>query len=339
MKEAIPLIFDIHRFALDDGPGIRTTVFLKGCRLSCSWCHNPESMRVKSEIAIYPDICLHCGSCSTVCPEAAISDITSLQIDRSLCTACGRCADSCPTTAIRKVGKKYSANELVEILLRDKHFYHASGGGVTFSGGEPTLWMNFLSTVLSALKAEGLHTTIQTSGLFDYDNFSQNILPYIDLIMFDIKFVDATKHKKFTGQNNALILKNFRSLTEKASSRILPRVPLVPNITATQGNLLQIASFLADLGYHQCSLLPYNPAGIEKWRTLGLKVPLHLPDLPFGPEEEDAFLKLFLNALHTFSTPRLTTGKCPDHHKEEYYADRLSPCGNLCSGTAGGIRT
>ncbi len=297
MKEQLPLIFDIHRFALDDGPGIRTTVFMKGCPLSCAWCHNPESIRVERELAFYPDRCILCGSCKAVCPEAAISARPFVHIDRDRCTSCGRCADICPAAAIRMMGKEYSLEELLEIILRDRHFFNVSGGGVTFSGGEPTLRMNYLNAALRALKAEKLHTAIQTCGMFDYADFSLNVIPFIDLIMFDIKFIDAAEHRRCTGQDNASILENFRRLTKDAGNKVLPRVPLVPGITATPGNLLEIASLLADLGYRRCGLLPYNPAGIEKRRIMGMKTTLRLPESPLGFGKEDELRKLFLERL------------------------------------------
>lgn len=297
MKEAFPYIFDIRRFALNDGPGIRTTVFMKGCPLSCIWCHNPESISIKQEIAFNPGLCISCGTCQTVCPEAAVSINPSVRINRRKCTVCGNCAAHCPSTAIRTVGKKYAIDELTEIILRDRHFFAASGGGVTFSGGEPTLWMEYLNAVLRALKKERIHTAIQTCGLFDYNCFSRLILPFTDLIMFDIKLMDAEKHKRYTGRENPTILENFRLLTKDAGSRIIPRVPLAPEITATKSNLPDIAFFLAGLGYKSCELLSYNPMVTEKRQALGLKISPYLSKLPIGSEEENNLRKLFLERL------------------------------------------
>jgi len=299
MRLPRPHIFDVHRFALDDGPGIRTTVFFKGCPLACNWCHNPESMRVEKELAFYSAKCIHCGLCTAACPEAAISEslTDALQIGRNCCTTCGKCADICPTRALKMMGKDYSLDELLEVLLRDRHFFEASGGGVTFSGGEPTLWMDYLSAALTRLKTANLHTAIQTSGMFDYEDFSEKILPFTDLIMFDLKFFDAAKHQRYTGQDNQIILENFKRLTRTARQKILPRVPLVPSITATPDNLLAIASFVAGLGYLGCDLLSYNPAGIEKRHALGIQLPLLPSTLPFAIGEEEKLRKLFFVQL------------------------------------------
>jgi pyruvate formate lyase activating enzyme len=299
MREALPLLFNIHRFALDDGPGIRTTVFLKGCPLSCIWCHNPESMRSEAEVAVYPDRCIRCGLCRAACPEDAIPDTPILQIDRNRCTVCGKCADICPAIAIRMVGKSYPLDELMDVLLRDRYYYEVSGGGVTFSGGEPTLQMGYVGDALRALKSAGLHTAIQTCGMFEYEAFSRQILPFVDLIMFDLKLVDAREHRRYTGQDNHLILENFRCLTVEAGSRVLPRVPLVPGITATTHNLSAIASLLAGLGYSRCELLPYIPAGIEKRRAIGKELPPNLPDSPLSIGEEDRLRNFFMNGFNS----------------------------------------
>ena len=313
MQEPIPLIFDIHRFALDDGPGIRTTIFLKGCPLSCSWCHNPESMAVEREMAFSRKRCISCGSCRDICPEGAITEGLPPQINRRLCTACGSCAEICPTMAIRMIGRQYPLNDLLEIILRDRYFFQASGGGVTFSGGEPTLWPDYLRAALTALKAEGLHTAIQTCGIFDYDIFCRRVLPVADLIMFDIKFIDAETHKRFTGHDNASLLQNFRNLTIIAGDRLLPRVPLVPNITATRNNLLEIASFLRDLGLQRCALLPYNPAGIEKRQAVGMEPPPDdLPETAFSRDKEEQLRRLFFTTFHNLSHLRPETGNYRD---------------------------
>jgi pyruvate formate lyase activating enzyme len=250
-------------------------------------------MRAGFELACYPEQCILCGACAAACPEAASGGGPVPQVDRGRCTACGKCAKICPAAAMKLMGREYSREELLELLLRDRHFYTASGGGVTFSGGEPTLCMEYLGNALEELQAIGVHTAIQTCGLFAYERFARRVLPFVDLIMFDLKFIDPAKHKQYTGRDNALILENFQRLTEEASSRLLPRVPLVPGVTATPGNLLNIASFLAGQGHARCDLLSYNPAGTEKRRAIGMD----LPSEPMAPHpdraDEDRLRRLF----------------------------------------------
>lgn len=269
MIERTAVIFDIRRFALDDGPGIRTTVFFKGCPLACVWCHNPESIQPAAEIGFQSRSCVGCGTCAVVCPENCIA---LGRVDRAACTVCRRCVEACPADALRAIGEVYSADVLVELLIRDRMFYQTSSGGVTFSGGEPTLHMQFLSGILEVLKQCGVHTAIQTCGLFDLAAFKRLLLPHLDLIHFDIKLIDQREHKKYTGAGNAVILSNFRALTAIAKDRILPRIPLIPGITMRRDNLAGIAALLKDLGYAVCEVLPYNPDSARKRRTLGIPV-------------------------------------------------------------------
>jgi pyruvate formate lyase activating enzyme len=286
MAQSSPLIFDIHRFALDDGPGIRTTVFFKGCLLSCCWCHNPESISTEPQIAVYTEKCINCGACRDECTQGAIISDAPVHIDRKTCTACGKCAEICPAKAIEVAGRNYSVDELLEIIMRDKDFYDASEGGVTFSGGEPTLRMDYLEAVLRALKAAGVHTAIQTCGMFDFAAFSKKVLPFIDLIMFDIKIISSKDHQKYTGCDNHLILENFRRLTKEAGEKILPRTPLVPKLTATPANLSDIASFLAEQRYIRHDFLPFNNGGIEKRKIFGMAPPPYIQELKTDIEEE-----------------------------------------------------
>jgi pyruvate formate lyase activating enzyme len=288
-----PLIFDIHHFALDDGPGIRSTVFMKGCPLSCLWCHNPESMKSGREIAFYPQLCINCGDCKTVCPEGAISLEQADRIIRDRCTVCGKCAEECPTTALKIVGKHYSVSNLIEILLSDHIFYETSKGGVTFSGGEPTLYMDYVGEVMKGLKANNVHIAIETSGMFNLDEFKTKLLPYINLIYYDIKLYDSRKHEKYTGKSNKQILSNLTDLVKEPDVRIIPRLPLVPKITATTDNLTQIARFLKSAGITTCELLPYNPGGIAKRIAIGKDIHPDIPRTMMGIEEEKKLGEIF----------------------------------------------
>ena len=268
-KNKLPLIFDLRSFTLDDGPGIRTTVFLKGCPLSCVWCHNPEAFSPEKEIAFYAHLCLGCGDCERACSESAISIELKGRIDREKCTGCGVCADACPTTAIRLIGMYYPVSDLVEKLLSDRIFYKTSKGGVTFSGGEPTLFMDYVSQVMKGLKDEKIHIAIQTSGQFDLDEFKKKLLPYIDLIFYDIKLFDSKEHEKYTGRSNDRIISNFISLLNESDVPIVPRIPLIPKITENRKNLKSIEVFLKSLGCIDSKGLTYNPGGNMKRNALG----------------------------------------------------------------------
>ena len=269
MEHKRPLIFDPHHFTLDDGPGIRTTVFLKGCPLSCVWCHNPESIKSGPEVAFHANLCIACGDCEKACPERAIDLKDADRIDRAGCTACGKCVQACPTTALKTVGRYYSVDNLIERLHDDQAFYQTSNGGVTFSGGEPTLYTDYVGEVMKGLKAQGIHIAIQTSGMFSLHDFETKLLPYIDLVFYDIKLFDPDKHKAFVGRGNGQILDNFTALAKGTEVEIIPRVPLVPDITATRDNLARIDNFLKGKRCGKCEFLPYNSGGAPKRMALG----------------------------------------------------------------------
>ena len=268
-----PIILDIKGNSLDDGPGIRSVVFFKGCPLSCAWCHNPESKKPGPEISFDRDECVGCDTCLSVCPEHALDRNLPFFIDRNRCTLCGACVESCPSGALAMVGKCMTVEDIAEQVAKDKPFYNNSGGGVTCSGGEPTLYMDFLSEILQRLRNDSIHTLLETCGLFDFEAFAEKILPYTDSIYYDIKIYDADLHQRFCGVKNDLILENFARLNAAArqnSVSLLPRTPLVPNMTAITENLTAIAGFLKNQGVHEARLLAYNPLWHEKKAKIGL---------------------------------------------------------------------
>ncbi len=271
-----PLILEIKGNSLDDGPGIRSVVFYKGCPLSCVWCHNPESKKPFAEIAFDAKICIDCGSCRDVCPKNALSRNNLFYIDRSKCDLCFLCADACPSGALDSVGKTMSVDDILKKILPDKPFFETSGGGVTLSGGEPTLYMRFTARLLQALKQHQIHTLLETCGYFDFNQFLETIYPLLDAIYFDIKMIDSAAHKKYCGVPNEKILDNFTKLYRKAShdgKKVLARTPLIPDITDTESNVREIAAFLNKLNIADAALLAYNPLWHEKSSKVGVENP------------------------------------------------------------------
>ncbi|MEN6510201.1 MAG: glycyl-radical enzyme activating protein [Smithella sp.] len=272
----IPFILEIKGNSLDDGPGIRSVVFYKGCPLSCAWCHNPESKKATAEISFDAKLCINCGICRDVCPEEALGQDYRFYIDRSKCTLCYLCIDSCPSGALDRVGKVMTVNDIIEKILPDKPFFDTSGGGTTLSGGEPTLFMEFTSRLLKSLKQHDIHTLLETCGYFDLNMFMDMLYPYLDTIYFDIKIIDSIAHKKYCGRPNERILDNFRLITQKAkkdNKMLLPRLPLIPDITDTEANVRGIASFLKSQNINEASLLAYNPLWHEKSDKIGVEDP------------------------------------------------------------------
>lgn len=273
-KKGGPLVLEIRGNSLDDGPGIRSVVFMKGCPLSCVWCHNPESKRPEPELLFDSSICVSCGTCADLCESGALRmKKKKLIFDRSKCTLCFLCTDSCPSGALTRAGRSMTIDAIIDEVMKDKPFYETSGGGVTLSGGEPLMFMDFASELLSGLKKNGLHTLVETCGVFKFERFTELILPHVDMIYFDIKLMDASLSERYTGVKNDLILANFRALHEisikKHADFLLPRTPLIPGITDTDENLSAIAEFLSSLGIRKATLLEYNPLWHAKLNKLG----------------------------------------------------------------------
>ena len=263
-------IFDIQRFSVHDGPGIRTTVFLKGCSLRCFWCQNPEGIHLKPEIMFYPDRCIGCGRCLTACPREAhvIQDGVHMYL-RKKCIVCGKCTETCYTGALMLAGKLMTVDEVLEEVSRDKVFYEVSKGGVTLSGGDPVVQHDFSRAILGQCKAEGLHTAIETAANCRWDDLAA-LLPVVDLLMVDIKHLDPNKHREVTGVSNECILDNARRLAQTGKPLII-RVPVVPTVNDTPEDIGAIAKFVQSFPNLQyLELLPFHPLGEGKYHALGL---------------------------------------------------------------------
>jgi pyruvate formate lyase activating enzyme len=314
----LPLIVDIKRHSLEDGPGIRSVVFFKGCPLSCIFCHSPETQDPRAQICFSPRQCIHCGSCAEACPQGIIDLEFPARIHRDKCIQCGTCASVCPGRGLRRIGTHYSVETLTEILLRDLPFYRHSDGGVTLSGGECTLYPDYLESLLSHLKAKGLHIALETSGYFDYQTFTKKILPHLDLIYYDIKIADPETHRRYLGKSNQRIFRNLQRLIQAQEVEVHPRIPLIPKITATRENLSAIIDLLCDLEAEDVSLLPYNPMGIEMAVSLGnLRPPL--PEKFMTPAEEKEIVAVFNELLEQKRMHRSMT------QREQLSAQQDSP--------------
>jgi pyruvate formate lyase activating enzyme len=269
---ATGFIFLVERFAVHDGPGIRVAVFLKGCPLRCWWCHSPESQRVTPELFLKTDRCIVCGSCVPACTHDAIAEVDGgYTTSRERCAACGDCTDLCPTGARTIVGREMTVPDLLAEIDKDRVFVDRSGGGVTFSGGEPLMQPAFLAEALEACRAAGLHTAIETSGYAPWS--AMQVVLGADLVFFDLKAADDDMHHRVTGVSNRRILDNFRRLT-RAHPDVRPRIPLIPGINDDDANLDALGQIVASAGLHDVDVLPYHTAGEAKYGRLGRPYPL-----------------------------------------------------------------
>jgi pyruvate formate lyase activating enzyme len=261
------IVFDVKRYAVDDGPGIRTTVFLKGCPLRCLWCHNPEGQNPKPELMYKPRRCVVCGECVNNCPKGAISQKAQcVSINRGLCNLCRKCVRACPSDALVVVGKEVKVGDMLKEIEKDVIFYDESGGGVTFSGGEPLMQPDFLGALLEECRKRNIHTALDTCGYASCETVNR-IKDKVDLFLYDLKTMDDRTHRRYTGVSNRLITRNFKRLAENGSS-ILVRFPIIPGINDSVENVTKTADFMLSHAVKQVCLLPYHRAGIEKYRSL-----------------------------------------------------------------------
>lgn len=266
-------IFDIERNSFVDGPGIRTTVFFKGCNLKCAWCHNPESQDFKPQMMFYKDKCKGCGKCKEICPTP----------DR--CTLCGKCTIYCPVDARKVCGREYTVDEVFAEVIKDKAYFDNSGGGVTFSGGECMLQIDFLLEILKKCKKNGIHTAVDTAGHIPFESF-EKILPYTDLFLYDIKCFDSEKHQKYVGVGNKIILENLSKLFQ-ANAKIWIRVPVIFGINDSIEEMHFIKDFLDKNGkFEKIELLPYHAMGENKYAAIEKEVQR------FTPPDNDMLNKL-----------------------------------------------
>jgi pyruvate formate lyase activating enzyme len=289
MKETEGFVFNIQRFSIHDGPGIRTTVFLKGCTLNCLWCHNPESINSAPQLQRFPQKCIACGRCMEVCPrQAHRRENGNMLFSRELCLGCGACAEVCWSGALVMAGRAMTASEVLDEVLRDGAFYQRTGGGVTFSGGEPLVQIDFLTELLSECRKHGLHTAVDTAGNVPWSHFKRT-LPYTSLYLYDIKAHTEERHREATGCSNKTILENLDRLS-KTGVPIWIRIPIVPGINDSDEEMADIFGFLSHFDHiERIEMLPFHRLGEGKYKSLGLDD--HAKDIGTPSEEHMARLR------------------------------------------------
>ncbi|MBI4765919.1 MAG: glycyl-radical enzyme activating protein [Deltaproteobacteria bacterium] len=300
-KIAMPdgLVFNLQQFSTEDGPGIRTTVFLKGCPLRCPWCHNPEGLRPEPDLMWYGVRCIGAQHCLSACPEKALHLFAEgMGIDRGRCTLCGKCQEACPAGALEIIGRTYTPDELISELLKDLVFYKTSGGGITFSGGEPMLQADFLVQALRRCRQEELHTALDTCGAVSGERFKP-VLPLVDLVLFDLKLMDPERHRSATGVSNDIILDNARCISAEGKPMWI-RTPVIPGLTDDVENIRSIGEFIRDFlpTVERWDLLAYTYLGRPKYERL---------DLPYALKDKPLLTKGEMEDLHRTASELVPT--------------------------------
>ncbi len=287
------IVYNIQKLSVHDGPGIRTTVFLKGCPLKCTWCSNPESQSIKEQMLYFDNLCVGCGACISECPLQLIHiENGKSSFDKSKCTDCGACTKVCQTKSREMSGKRLTVDEVVKEVKKDILFYENSGGGVTFCGGEPTMQKDYLLELMQACYDEGIDITLDTCGYCNHENFKA-FIPYVNLFLFDCKLMNAKKHQQYTEQDNELILENLKFLLQH-NKNVHIRIPLIPEVNDTEENVQSLANFIHDNAKNSTNysidILPYHEYGKSKYKALGLEF---IPYKSYTPTELNEKVQLF----------------------------------------------